>query len=275
MTQSDAGSSQQPKNLRGTISVLTRLAPKQLNDEFSLTVRQLQSKGISLGISVALVVVGLVFLGFVAIALVVAAIAGLATVMPLWLSALLIALLFLLIAGALAGIGAMRAKAAIPEAIEVPKLAMRRVKHDLGVLSEGTAFDPSTLSAPKKPKESDSKKNGAKSESAEEETPVQKPTEAELRRRLARRREHLAQLRDTLGEQTDVKAKMGQFVGKVSDATGRAKSGVDRAQVGLSDAVANQTQLRATAEKVGPWVVVSLAGTAAFVFLRRVFRRQK
>lgn len=274
MTQSDAGSSQQPKNLRETISVLTRLAPKQLNDEFSLTVRQLQAKGISLGISVALVVVGLVFLGFVAIALVVAAIAGLATVMPLWLSALLIAVLFLLIAAALAGIGAMRAKSTIPEAIEVPKLAMRRVKHDLGVLSQGTAFDPATLTAPKPAKDSSSKKDSS-SEPAQDEAPVVKPTEAELRRRLARRREHLAQLRDTFGEQTDVKAKVGQFVGKVNSATSRAKSGVDRAQVGLSDAVANQTQLRATAEKAGPWVVVTLAGTAVFVFLRRLFRKQK
>lgn len=272
MTQSDAGSSQQPKNLRETISVLTRLAPKQLNDEFSLTVRQLQSKGISLGISVALVVVGLVFLGLMAIALVVAAIAGLGTIMPLWLSALLIAVLFLLIAGGLAGVGALRAKSTIPEAVEIPKLALRRVRHDLGVLSEGSSFDPATLTAPKPAKDADSK-HGAKAEPVEEKAPVQKPTEAELRRRLARRREHLAQLRDTLGEQTDVKAKMGQFVGKVNAATSRAKSGVDRAQVGLSDAVSNQTQMRAAAEKVGPWFVVTLAGTAVFVFLRRVFRK--
>jgi hypothetical protein len=84
MTQTRENGPAQPKNLRETVSVLARLAPKQINDEVSLTVAQLKSKGLSLAVSVALVVVGLVFAGLLVIALVVAAIAGLATVMPLW-----------------------------------------------------------------------------------------------------------------------------------------------------------------------------------------------
>ncbi len=286
MSQPDVAASQQetaqkPKNLRETVSVVSRLAPKQLNDELALTLRQLQSKGVSLGVSAALVVGGLVFVSLVMIALVVAAIAGLATVMPLWLSALIVALVFLVIGGLLAGVGALRAKNTLPEAVAIPKQAMLRVQHDLGVLREGTAFDPATLTAAKPAKES--KKASLKQDtvpaSQEPEVKAPKPTEAELRRRLARRREHLAELRDTFGEQTDVKARVGaaaqRFSAATSRATSNAKEGLDRAQVGLSDTVNDREQLRATAEKVGPWVVVSLAATAVVVFIRRLFRKAK
>lgn len=274
MTQAEDTTSAQPKNLRETVSVLTRLAPKQLNDELQLTLSQLKSKGVSLGISAALVVGGLVFLGLVAIALVVAAIAGLATVMPLWLSALLVALLFLIIGGGLAAVGAMRAKSTIPEVVEVPKQAVRRVKHDLGVLKEGTSFDPATLVAAKPAKPARAASTQAPASYAPQAKP-QKPTEAELRRRLTRRREHLADLRDTLNRQTDVKAKFGAAAQKLGVVGNRAKDGLDRAQVGLSDAVSDQEHLRAAAEKVGPWVVVSLGATAVLLFLRRVFRKSK
>jgi hypothetical protein len=283
MSQPDVAASQQeaaqkPKNLRETVSVVSRLAPKQLNDELQLTLRQLQSKGVSLGVSAALVVGGLVFLSLVMIALVVAAIAGLATVMPLWLSALVVAVVFLIIGGLLAGIGALRAKNTLPEAAAIPKQAMLRVQHDLGVLREGTAFDPATLAAPKPAKPA---KKGEAPVPASQQPQVKapKPTEAELRRRLARRREHLAQLRDTFGEQTDVKARFGaaaqRFSAATSRATSQAKDGLDRAQVGLSDTVNDREQLRATAEKVGPWVVVSLAATAVVLFVRRLFRKAK
>lgn len=273
MSQTDAGSTQQPKNLRETVSVLTRLAPKQINDEISLTVRQLQTKGISLGVSVALVVVGLVMLGLMVIALVVAAVAGLATVMPLWLSGLLIAAFFLIVAALLAGIGGLRAKNQVPELVHVPQSALKRVRHDLGVLKDGTSFDPSSLN---KPKEKKKDKDSSHEQTSDPSVPkAPKPTEAELRRRLERRRGHLAELRDTLGAQTDVKARFGGLVEKVGSFGDRAKDGVDRAQVGLSDAVNNRAHLRATAERVGPWVVVAGAAAAVGLFLRRLFRKDK
>lgn len=282
MTQTRENGPAQPKNLRETVSVLTRLAPKQINDEVSLTVAQLKSKGISLAMSVALVVVGVVFAGLLVIALVVAAVAGLATVMPLWLSALLIAALFLIIAGILAGVGVSRAKNQLPEALEVPKSSVKRLRHDLGVLQKGTAFDPATLDAPKQKKPASPKKaakqaekDAAKRAAAEEKAAMPKPTEAELRRRLSRRREHLAGLRDEFGRQTDVKARMGQVASKFSSATQSAKDGLDKAQVGVSDAVANQTQLRAAIEKVGPWVVVVSAGGAVALFLSKLFGTPK
>ncbi|MGO1319475.1 MAG: phage holin family protein [Galactobacter sp.] len=262
MTQTRENGPARPKNLRETVSVLTRLAPKQINDEISLTVTQLKSKGVSLAVAVALVVVGLVFVGLLVIALVVAAIAGLATVMPLWLSALLVAALFLILAAILAGVGAMRAKNQIPEAIEVPKSSIKRVKHDLGVLKDGTSFDPTTLDQPKKkepasPKKAakQAEKEEAKRQAAEEKANTPKPTEAELRRRLARRREHLAGLRDELGRQTDVKARLGGFTSKVS---------------GQGDS-SDPAQARATVEKIGPWVVTIGAAGAVALFLVKLF----
>ncbi|MGO3153043.1 MAG: phage holin family protein [Galactobacter sp.] len=262
MTQTRENGPARPKNLRETVSVLTRLAPKQINDEISLTVAQLKSKGVSLAVSVALVVVGLVFVGLLTIALVVAAIAGLATVMPLWLSALLVAAFFLILAAILAGVGAMRAKYQIPEAIEVPKSSIKRVKHDLGVLKDGTSFDPSTLDQPKKkeptsPKKAakQAEKDEAKRKAAEEKANTPKPTEAELRRRLARRREHLATLRDDLGRQTDVKARVGGFTSKFS---------------GHGDS-SDPLQSRAAVEKIGPWVVTVGAAGAVALFLVKLF----
>jgi hypothetical protein len=206
---------------------------------------------------VALVVVGLVFAGLLVIALVVAAIAGLATVMPLWLSALLVAALFLILAAILAGAGAMRAKNQIPEALEVPKASMKRVRHDLGVLKQGTTFDPASLDAPKEQKETSPKKaakqaekEAAKRKAAEEKAATPKPTEAELRRRLTRRREHLATLRDEFGRQTDVKARLGKLTGA---------NGSD------------QSQARAAAEKFGPWIVTAGAAGAIVLFLVKLF----
>lgn len=273
MAQTDTSTSAQPRNVRETVSVLSRLVPKQLNDELALTVTQLKSKGIAAGIAVALIVAGLVFVGLMVIALVVAAVAGLATVMPLWLAALLVALFFLIIGGVLAGVGAMRVKNVVPEVKALPSAAVRRVKHDIGVLTEGTSFDTATLVS--KPKPQPVKAEDAKVAADGNDVPTPKPTEAELRRRLARRREHLADLRDTLGRQTDVKAKVGQFAQSFSAAGTRARDGMDRVQVGVSDAVTNQTQLRAAAEKVGPWALLAGAVTTFFVLLRKVFRKSK
>jgi uncharacterized membrane protein (DUF485 family) len=262
MTQTRENGPARPKNLRETVSVLTRLAPKQINDEISLTLAQLKSKGLSLAMSVALLVVGVVFVGLLVIALVVAAIAGLATVMPLWLSALLVAALFLILAAILAGIGVMRAKNQIPEALEVPKASLKRVRYDVGVLKDGTSFDPASLDQPKKKTPSSPKKaakqaekEAAKQRAAEEKANTPKPTEAELRRRLAARREHLATLRDDLGQQTDVKARLGDFTSKFSG------------QGGSSDPL----QARATVEKVGPWVVTIGAAGAVALFLVKLF----
>ncbi|GAA3297386.1 hypothetical protein GCM10017708_39000 [Arthrobacter citreus] len=77
---------------------MARLTPRQLNDEFALATAEMKQKGVKAGMAAAFMVVALLFAAALAIALIVAAILGLGTVMPGWLAALLVALLFLVIA---------------------------------------------------------------------------------------------------------------------------------------------------------------------------------
>ncbi|MCT1686637.1 phage holin family protein [Pseudoglutamicibacter cumminsii] len=259
----------QPQNLRQTASVMMRLAPKQINDEVQLTLRQLQSKGVSLGVAVALLVAGLGLLGLLVIALVVAAIAGLATVMPLWLSALLVAALFLILALIFVAVGATRAKNVVPEAIEIPKNAVTRLRYDMGALSQGTAFSiaeyeqkqKEKAEEKKRKKDASKKQTNPNSREDHSQTYQEKPSEGELKRRLSRRREHLAHLRDTLGRQSDVKAR----VGSVAQRTGLVSTGGDSYEAN-----------RAAGEKVMP-ILGAAAGiaTALLVILGISKKRKK
>src|SRR4029453_12496316 len=189
-----------PKTLR----LVAMLAPRQINDEIRLAKIELKRNGALLGIAGALFGVALVFLSFLVIALVVAAILGLATIMPGWLAALLVAALFLLIAAIGAVTGLFNFKKAMPF---MPEDTIRGIKHDLGVAKEGSSFDARKLEpsseqykAEKAAKEAAAAK--AKAEKAVKEAARaadEKPvSEAELRSRLAKRREHLASVRDDL-----------------------------------------------------------------------------
>src|SRR5437867_10085671 len=91
-----------PENLK----LVAGLAPRQLNDEINLAKAELKHKGVRLGVAGAAFGVAVVFLSFLVVALIVAAILGLATVMPGWLAALIVGGVFLLIVaiGALIGI---------------------------------------------------------------------------------------------------------------------------------------------------------------------------
>ena len=88
-----------------------------------------------------------------------------------------------------------------------------------GLRKEGSAFDESILDpnspaakAAKAAKQAEAEKAKAEKaakEAAKEADAAKAPSEAELRRRLDKRREHLTGVRDELGEQLDVK-KQGQ-----------------------------------------------------------------
>ena len=73
-----------------TLKLLFRLAPRQLNDEIAFAKIELKRKGIQVGVAAAFFAVALVFLLFLVVGLIVAAIMGLATIMPAWLAALLV-----------------------------------------------------------------------------------------------------------------------------------------------------------------------------------------
>jgi hypothetical protein len=179
--------------------VLARLGPKQINDEISLAIAQLKSKGIAAGVAAALMVVGLVFLTFLVIALIVAAIAGLhAAGLALWVAALIVAGAFLLIALIFALIALLKFKGARPL---TPQDAIRGFRMDLGVAREGSDFDPASLD--RADEERRQAKEEAKRRAAEEKkTPgegePEKPTYTELLRRTALRRDHIAGLQDQL-----------------------------------------------------------------------------
>lgn len=198
--------------LPNTLKLAARLAPRQLNDEISLAKLELKGKGKQLGIAGAFVGVALIFFSLLVIALVVAAILGLATVMPPWLAALVVAAAFLLIIliGALIAFRAF--KGAMPL---VPEKTIRGIKHDLGIVKEGTSFDASILdpsseaykaaeAAKAAAAEKAKAEKAAKAEAHKAEQPPA-PSEAELLRRLEQRREHLADVRDQLGVELDVK----------------------------------------------------------------------
>ena len=72
------------------------------------------------------------------IGLIVAAIMGLATIMPAWLAALLVCGVCLIIAAIGALIGRNKFKKVMPL---VPEETIRGLKYDLGIAKEGSAFD--------------------------------------------------------------------------------------------------------------------------------------
>lgn len=196
-----------PKTLR----LVARLAPRQINDELRLAAAELKRKGKQLGIAGAFFGVALVFLSFLVVALIVAAILGLATIMAGWLAALIVAALFLLIAAFGALTGLFQFRKAMPL---MPEDAIRGFKHDLGIAKEGSDFDVRTLDptseqavAAKAAKEEEAAKAKAEkaAKAAAREAEEKPATEAELRSRLQKRREHLTEVRDDLGEELDVK----------------------------------------------------------------------
>lgn len=194
-----------------TLKLIFKLAPRQLNDELALAKVEIKRKGIEVGVAAAVLAVALVFVAFLVVGLIVAAIMGLATIMPAWLAALLVCGVFLLIAVIAGLVGVSKFKQAMPL---VPADTIRGLKHDLGIAKEGSAFDPAVLDpeseqykAAKAAKAEAAAKAKAEKEAKKAAEPDlgPPPTEAELRRRLDQRRAHLAGVRDELNEELDVK----------------------------------------------------------------------
>ncbi|MGP0223909.1 MULTISPECIES: phage holin family protein [unclassified Paenarthrobacter] len=262
-----------------TLKLVARLAPRQLNDEIALAKVEVQRKAKQVGVAGAFFGIALVFMSLLVIALVVAAILGLATVMPGWLAALVVAAVFLLIVAIGALIGTAKFKKAMPL---VPEDTIRGIKHDIGIAKEGSAFDESILDpnspaakAAKARKEAEAEKAKAEKaakEAAKEADAVKAPTEAELRRRLDKRREHLTGVRDELGEQLDVK-KQGRIL--LGEATARFQDGKDFAAsrvAGLSDSVPEDLAGRIAAR----WKDLAAFAAATVVFvvaLRKLLKK--
>lgn len=253
-------------SLLGLIKLLARLTPRQISDEVSIAVEQMKQKGIKAGIAAAFLVVALIMVLFFAVALVVAAILGLAEVLPPWLAALAVALVFLVIGGILALIGVSRLKKQLPL---IPQDAIRGLRHDLGVLKEGRSFDPATLDEKKDKAEDKDRKDKDKDGKPKEPT----PSYEELRGRTGERRSHIAEARDSLGARADVKSRFESRNRRASGSTaprGPGSGRQDVAAVAVHRDVPLDTSL---ADRWKPLTVLVASVTAMIVMLRRLLTK--
>jgi uncharacterized membrane protein YqjE len=190
---------------------------------------EIKKKGIQLGVAAAFFAVALVFVAFLVTGLIVAAIMGLATIMPAWLAALLVCALFLVIALIGALVGLRKFKKAMPL---VPEDTIRGLKHDLGIAKEGSEFDPAVLDPASEQAKAAKQAKAAQDKAEREANAAAKPdlgpapTEAELRRRLDERRRHLTEVRDELGRELDAKTQAQALLNVTQD---RLKTGKERA----------------------------------------------
>ena len=254
-----------------TLKLLFRLAPRQLNDEIALAKVEIKRKGIQLGVAAAFFAVALIFAVFLVVGLIVAAIMGLATVMPAWLAALLVSAAFLLVALIGALIGVRKFKKAMPL---VPEEAIRGIKHDLGIAKEGSDFNAALLDpaspeakAAKAAKDEAAAKakaeKQAKAEAHDKEFPH--ASEPELHRRLNLRRRHLGEVRDELDTELDVKAQTQYVMGAAQDQLREGRLLVNRASAFTGQKIA---ALKDASGESGPrWKPLAAFAAAATVFV--------
>ncbi|RJU01600.1 phage holin family protein [Arthrobacter frigidicola] len=254
-------------SLFGILRLFARLTPRQLSDEYSLALEQMKQKGIKAGVAAAFLAVAVVFLVAFAISLLVAGIMGLATIMPAWLAALLVAALFLVLAAIIGLIGVSRFKKALPL---LPEDAIRGVRYDIGVLREGRSFDPATLDV-KKPKDEQEEAEKAKERKPKEPT----PSYEELRGRSGERRIHIAEARDSLGSRLDVKSRFAENREKVkarAAQTRAERAGRKGAPAAGTAATAVEKPVPHTIELKDRWQPLSVLG-ASLVALAVMVRR--
>lgn len=264
--------------LPGTLKLLFRLAPRQLNDEIAFAKIELKRKGIQVGVAAAFFAVALLFLAFLVVGLIVAAIMGLATIMPAWLAALLVSAAFLLVALIGGLVGLARFKKAMPL---MPEETIRGIRHDIGVAREGSAFNPAVLD-PESPEgkaakaakaEAAAKAKAEKAaKAAEHDKEFPHASEPELVRRLSQRRHHITEVRDELGVELDLKTQ-ARYV--LAAAQVKARESQVLAQRGVEAAGQRFAALSGSADLSTRWKPLAAfvaAGTVLVVLLRKLLR---
>lgn len=262
-----------------TLKLIFRLAPRQLNDEIAFAKVELKRKGIQVGVAAAFFAVALIFLALLVIGLVVAAIMGLATIMPAWLAALLVCAAFLVIALIGALIGLRKFKQAMPL---IPAETIRGIKHDLGIAKEGSDFNAALLdpaSAEAKAAKAAKDEAAAKAKAAKEakvEAHKQEfphASEPELHRRLEQRRRHLAQVRDELDTQLDIKPQVTFLVGAAKEKLGEGKAALEHGAAAANQKFAGFSESRdGTGLRWKPLAALAASATVLVVLVRRLLR---
>jgi uncharacterized membrane protein YqjE len=262
-----------------TLKLLFRLAPRQLNDEIAFLKVELKRKGIQVGVAAAFLAVALVFVAFLVVGLIVAAIMGLATIMPAWLAALLVCAVFLIIALIGALIGVRKFKKAMPL---MPAETIRGIKYDLGIAKEGSDFNAALLDptspeakAAKAAKDEAAAKAKAEKEAKAEAQKVEFPhaSEPELHRRLEQRRRHIAEVRDELDSELDIKPQVNFLVGvsKTKLDEGKAVLEHGKAAAGQKFAAISESA-EGTNLRWKPLAAFTASATLFVVLLRRLLR---
>lgn len=255
------GSHSSGVNRNSSVAALAKLAgrltPQQFKDELAIAVDELKRKGKQAAFASAFFAVALVFGAFLVVALIAAAILGLATVMPAWLAALIVAAAFLLIAAIAALIGLSRFKKVMPPA---PESAIRGIQYDIGVLKEGSSFDPKSIEEKKAQaqREKAAKKEAEARAKAKQPPP---PTIGELKHRSRLRRDRLAAVRDSLEQKLDIKARL------------REASDEARTKAGSYANRSPQETINTLKSRWQPLTVLAISGVAIAVFTRKLIRR--
>ncbi|MDO9395384.1 MAG: phage holin family protein [Herbiconiux sp.] len=119
------------RSLVSLFAELPTLVIALLKDELENLKRELTAKLAKLGIGVGLFVAAALFAFFAIAVLIAAAVLGLATVLPAWLSALIVGVALLVLAGILALVGVSSLKKGLPP---VPEDAITSIKKDLNTV---------------------------------------------------------------------------------------------------------------------------------------------
>lgn len=264
------GTTPEPAALLEALKTTLRLVPRQVNDEVGLAKAELKQKGKAVGSAAVFLGIALAFGALLVIGLVVTAIAGLGTVMPLWLSALLISALFLVILLISGGIGALKVKKLLPL---IPEAAWRGIRYDWGIVREGRDFDPSSLEPENMTKEERKKLKAQKAEKAAKAKAERDaraaqngpaPTETELKIRTNERRAHLLDLREELLAQANVK-KQAAYLG--DQAKTAAKDRMKTATLGNGERLVETTK-----ERWKPLSAFAVSAGAFVVLLRKLIK---
>ncbi|WP_219420257.1 phage holin family protein [Pseudonocardia nigra] len=133
----DPAAARSPDPAAATTGELVQRLSTQLSElvrsELELARAELTAKGKRAGMGAGLAGAGGVVALFGVGALITAAIAGLATVVPVWLSALIVGVVLLVVAGLLALVGRKRIAAAAPP---VPERAVQEVQRDVATVKQ-------------------------------------------------------------------------------------------------------------------------------------------
>jgi hypothetical protein len=114
------------ERLQAQLSTLVRT-------EIGNALDEVKAKGTQVGIGVGMSGAGIMLLLFGIGTLIACAVLGLATAVPAWLAALIVAVIVLALGAALAGFGAIRAKRAVPP---LPEHTTESVREDVSVIKE-------------------------------------------------------------------------------------------------------------------------------------------